>query len=181
MRRILALAACLWLVLGQGADAAKKTPSVQTLFRRAGHIVRGRVLFSGAVPLEAEGTPSAGSAMTAGDVNRWRFVFDNQPTRGSRFHSVLIKYGKRGFGRVTGRKPAFLKDKRIRPLPKMTLDDAISLLRGAGYQQPFASVTLRFPLAPSFSEPLYIFGFDTGAGPPSVGVGTTTGAVAPLG
>jgi hypothetical protein len=181
MRRILTLAACLWLVLGHSADAAdKKTPSVQALFRRAGHIVRSRVLFTGASSLEADGTPSAGSATTASEVDRWRFVFDNQRTRGSRFRSVVIKYGKGGFGSVTGRKPAFLEDNRIRPLPKMTLDDAISLLRAAGYQQPFASVTLRFPLGPPFSEPLYVFGFDTGTAPPFVGVGTKTGTVTPL-
>jgi hypothetical protein len=66
MLRILALVVCLWLVLGHSADAAgKHTPSVQSLFRRAGSIVRGRVLFTGASPLEADGVPSAGSAMTA--------------------------------------------------------------------------------------------------------------------
>jgi hypothetical protein len=63
----------------------------------------------------------------------------------------------------------------------MTLEAAIVRLRGAGYQQPFSSVKLRFPLGPSSSEPLYIFGFDTGGGPPFVGVGTNTGDVAPLG
>jgi len=182
MFRILALVACLWLVLGHSADAAgKHTPSVQSLFRRAGHIVRGRVLFTGASPLEADGEPSAGSAMTAGEVDRWRFVFDNQRTRGSRFRTVVLKYGKGGFGRVKGKLPAFLEDNRLSPLPTMTLDAAIVRLRGAGYQQPFSSVTLRFPLGPSFSEPLYIFGFETGSGPPFVVVGTSTGDVAPLG
>lgn len=181
MLRILALVACLWLVLGHSADAAgKHTPAVQSLFRRAGHIVRGRVLFTGASPLEANGVPSAGSAMTAGEVDRWRFVFDNQRTSGSRFSTVVLKYGKGGFGRVKGVLPAFLEDNRLSPLPRMTLEAAIVRLRGAGYQQPFSSVTLRFPLGPSVGEPLYIFGFDPGGGPPLVGVGTNTGDVAPL-
>ena len=182
MLRILALVACLWLVLGHSADAAgKHTPSVQSLFRRAGHIVRGRVLFTGASPLEADGEPSAGSAMTAGEVDRWRFVFDNQRTRGSRFRTRRPQV-RQGRGSVASRGvlPAFLEDNRLSPLPRMTLEAAIVRLRGAGYQQPFSSVTLRFPLGPSFSEPLYIFGFDTGGGAPFVGVGTNTGDVAPL-
>jgi hypothetical protein len=38
----------------------------------------------------------------------------------------------------------------------------------------------QIPARPAFSEPLYIFGFDTGAGLPLVGVGTRTGSVAPI-
>jgi hypothetical protein len=59
----------------------------------------------------------------------------------------------------------------------MTLDDAVARLRDAGFADPFSTVTLRFPLGPSFSEPLYIFEFEDGS---FVGVGTKRGTVAPL-
>jgi hypothetical protein len=59
----------------------------------------------------------------------------------------------------------------------MTLEDAVARLRDAGFQSPFSAVTLRFPLGPSSSEPLFIFGFADGS---SIGVGTKTGTVAPL-
>jgi hypothetical protein len=183
MCRVLVFGACLAILLGDAiagcaADAASKTvPSVQALFRRAGHIVRGRVQFTRARPLEADGWASSGSATTAAEIDRWRFVFDNQETSGSRFASAVIKYGTSGFGTVTGVRPAFLEDNRLRPLPRMTLEDAVARLRDAGFQSPFSSVTLRFPLGPSSSEPLFIFGFADGS---SIGVGTKTGTVTPL-
>jgi hypothetical protein len=139
--------------------------------------VRGRVQFLGASPLEADGSPSSGAATTAAGVDRWRFVFDNQRTPGSRFRSAILKYRRGRFGRVKGIRPAFLEDNRLSPLPDMTLDDAVARLRDAGFEDPFSTVTLRFPVGPSFSEPLYIFGFGDGS---FVGVGTKTGAVAPL-
>jgi len=183
MCRVLVFGACLAILLGdaiagRAADAASKTvPSVQALFRRAGRIVRGRVQFTRARPLEADGWASSGSATTAAEIDRWRFVFDNQGTSGSRFASAVIKYGKSGFETVTGVRPAFLEDNRLRPLPRMTLEDAVARLRDAGFQSPFSAVTLRFPLGPSSSEPLFIFGFADGS---SIGVGTRTGTVAPL-
>jgi hypothetical protein len=183
MRRFLVLSVCLWIVVGDAAighradAAARKVPPLQVLFRRAGHIVRGRVQFLGASPLEADGSPSSGAAMTAADVDRWRFVFDNQRTPGSRFRTAIVRYRKGRFGRVKGVKPTFLEDNRISPLPEMALDDAVARLRDAGFADPFSTVTLRFPLGPSFSEPLYIFEFDGGS---FVGVGTKTGTVAPL-
>jgi len=183
MCRVLVVGACLSILLGdvfvaRPADAASKTvPSVQALFRRAGHIVRGRVQFLGASPLEANGRPSSGTATTAAEVDRWRFVFDNQRTPGSRFRTAIVRYGRGRFGPVKGRRPAFLEDNRLSPLPEMMLVNAIARLREAGFQSPFSSVTLRFPLAPSSSEPLYIFGFADGS---FIGVGTKTGTVAPV-
>jgi hypothetical protein len=182
MRRLLVLSACLWILvgdvaIGHCAGAAGNVPSVAALFRRAGGIVRGRVQFLGASPLEANGRPSSGAATTAPEVDRWRFVFDNQRTPGSRFRTAIVRYKNGRFGHVTGKRPARLDDNRMSPLPEMTLDDAVARLRDAGFTQPFSTVTLRFPLGPSFSEPLFIFGFENGS---SVGVGTTTGTVAPL-
>jgi hypothetical protein len=183
MCRVLVFGACLAILLGdaiagRAADAgSKQVPSVQVLFRRAGRIVRGRVQFLGASPLEADGVPSSGTATTAADVDRWRFVFDNQRTPGSRFRTAIVRYRKGHFGPVRGHRPAFLEDNRLSPLPEMMLESAVARLRDAGFRSPFSSVTLRFPLGPSSSEPLYIFGFADGS---SIGVGTKTGTVAPL-
>jgi hypothetical protein len=184
MSRVLVFGACLSILLGDtiaghSADAAgKPVPSVQALFRRAGRIVRGRVQFLGASPLEADGFPSSGAATTAADVDRWRFVFDNQRTPGSRFRTAIVRYGRGRFGPVKGRRPAFsLDDNRLSPLPEMMLESAVARLREAGFQSPFSSVTLKFPLGPSSGEPLYIFGFADGS---SIGVGTKTGTVAPF-
>jgi hypothetical protein len=184
MCRVLVFGACLAILLGdafagRAADAASKSvPSVQALFRRAGRIVRGRVQFLGASPLEAKGRPSSGTATTAAEVDRWRFVFDNQRTPGSRFRTAIVRYGRGRFGPVKGRRPAFnLDDNSLSPLPEMMLDNAVAHLRTAGFQSPFSSVTLRFPLGPSSSEPLYIFGFADGS---FIGVGTKTGTVAPV-
>jgi hypothetical protein len=183
MSRVLVFGACLSILLGDAiaghsADAAgKPVPSVQALFRRAGRIVRGRVQFLGASPLEADGFPSSGAATTAADVDRWRFVFDNQRTPGSRFRTAIVRYGRGRFGPVKGRRPAFLEDNRLSPLPEMALAAAVARLREAGFESPFSSVTLRFPLGPPFSEPLYIFGLADGS---FIGVGTKTGTVAPV-
>jgi len=183
MCRVLVVGACLSILLGdvfvgRPADAARQTvPSVQALFRRAGRIVRGRVQFTGASPLEANGRPSSGAATSAAQVDRWRFVFDNQRTPGSRFRTAIVRYKKGRFGQVKGIRPALLEDNRISPLPEMRLDDAVARLRDAGFAQPFSTVTLRFPLGPSFSEPLFVFGFADGS---FVGVGTETGSVTPL-
>jgi hypothetical protein len=57
----------------------------------------------------------------------------------------------------------------------MRLPKAIRILRGAGYTAPFENVTLRYPLGPGFTEPLYIFGFDPSD--PFVGVGVRTGSI----
>jgi hypothetical protein len=162
------------------ATRSRRNPGVIVLFAQARRLVRKNRQLLRAIPLEAEGTPSRGEATTAADVNRWRFVFDNQSTPRSSFRSAFITYRNHRFGRPTAVRAPFLEDRRLRVLPKMILRTAIAKLRAAGYQDPFFAVTLRFPLAPAFTEPLYIFGFDTGAGPSFVGVGTRTGSVAPI-
>jgi hypothetical protein len=59
----------------------------------------------------------------------------------------------------------------------MTLAAAVAKLRKAGHKQPFANVTLRWPLGPGFNQPLYIFGFKSGK---FWAVGTKTGKVRPI-
>ena len=57
----------------------------------------------------------------------------------------------------------------------MTLSQAVARLRQAGYRKPFFNVTLRNPLGPKASNPLYIFGFANGE---FVAVNTVTKKVA---
>jgi hypothetical protein len=184
---IVALSACLAIVLAvpepaAAANRSKRTPGVLVLFAQARRFVRKNRQLSRAIPLEADGTSSKGEATTAADINRWRFVFDNQSTPKSSFRSAFITYRSHRFGRPTGVRDEFLGDRRLRVLPRMILRTAIAKLRAAGYQDPFFAVNLRFPLDPAFTEPLYIFGFNGGPRPPRlfVGVGTRTGSVAPI-
>jgi hypothetical protein len=182
---IAALSGCLAIVLAvpepaAAATASKRTPGVLVLFAQARRLVRKNRQLSRAIPLEADGTPSKGEATTAADIDRWRFVFDNPLTPRSSFQSAFIIYRSHRFGRPIGVRSAFVGDRPLRVLPKMILKRAIAKLRAAGYPDPFFAVNLRFILAPAFTEPLYIFGFHTGAGSSFVGVGTKTGSVAPI-
>jgi len=177
--RVSALSLAL-AALAAPAPAARRTPDVIKLFARARRIVRATPQLSRAIPLEADGTPARGQATTAADIDRWRFVFDNQTTPHSRFRTAFIRFRQRRFGKPRGVRPVFVEDQRLQPLPRMTLANAVARLRGAGYGAPFVAVTLRFPLGPSFTEPLYIFAFGPTVSTAFVGVGTRTGAVMPI-
>jgi hypothetical protein len=115
----------------------------------------------------------------ASGITNWRFVFDNQKTNGSKFFSAFVDYtAEDGFGKVKGVESPFLEDWRISEAPRMTLEEAVSLLRDAGYTDPFANVTLRRPiLQEGKTPPLYIFGFN---GDTYVAVDTKSGRVEPF-
>jgi hypothetical protein len=143
--------------------ARVRVPDLTVLLAGALARVRAsdRPTFAHALLLEADGrTRRAGvGTRTAQGIVRWRFVFDNQLSR-SRFATATILYGPppRRFSRVRGYREPFLEDVLIRRLPRMTLAQAVARLRRAGYRQPFFDVTLRNPLGPRVSHPLYIFG-----------------------
>jgi len=140
-----------------------------------------KATFKKAVLLEADGTTAKhGKVSTANGITKWRFVFDNQSTQGSRFASVFVVANKGHFGKVTGMRGPFLEDRRITKPPKMTLATAVKKLRAKHYSGGFYDVTLRWPLGPGFNETLYIFGFGQAAKHPYVSVGTQTGRVKPL-
>lgn len=164
-------------------------PDVTVLFARALKVARSSRAFSRAAVLEADGISRGGSCSpaecfggsattSASGVVAWRFVFQNQ-TKGSRYASATLAYGPppNGFGSLVGHVPPFVQDVVIPRAPKMTLGEAIALMRRAGYRQPFADVTLRNPLGPTRSDPLYIFG---SANNTFVGVDTRTRKVARL-
>jgi hypothetical protein len=163
----------------RGALAHEGSQDVTALFDRALAKVHAQPDFAKAVMLEADGTPAGDRAVnSASKIVRWRFVLDNQGTHGSPFASATISYRRSsGFGSVIGNPSPFLDDLPIKKAPRMTLRRAVSLLEDAGFKDGFVNVTLRDPLGPKQTPPLYIFGL---ADNNFVGVNTKTGRVAPL-
>jgi hypothetical protein len=176
------------------AASARPTavPDVTVLFGQAVNKIRNtsKPTYAKAVVFEADGitrggrcTPfgcsgGRGTTSAAGFVS-WRFVFDN-PTPRSRFKSATLTYGPppKAFGSVRGFAEPFEEDIVIPRAPKLTLTQAVALLRRAGHTKPFFNVSLRNPLGPKRSNPLYIFGF---AGNHYFAVDTVTKKVRPFG
>ena len=184
----LACAACLVAVVPLGGAAAPPelrgadSQDVTELFPQAIERIQKakNKEFKKAVMLEVQGAPNGDQlASNAEGITRWRFVFDNQKAKGSKFLSGYLDYSAQdGFAKVKGVKSPFLEDRRMKNAPTMTLEEAVTLLRGAGYADDFANVTLRRPLLQDgVTPPLYIFGFD---GNSYVAVDTRSGRVAPF-
>ena len=126
---------------------------------------------------EADGATRGGKPVSsAAGIVSWRFVFDGTP--GSKFASATLNYGPapKRFGKVVGVKQPFLEDVPIPRAPTMTLAQALTRVRRAGYRQGFSGVTLRNPLGPKKSNPLYIFSISA----KFVAVDTVTGRVSVL-
>jgi hypothetical protein len=161
------------------AGSAKPLPDVTALIGRATSRVRAtdKPQFQRDVLYEADGsTRGSKPVSSAAGIVSWRFVFRGTP--GSKFASATVTYGPapKGFGKVIGVKQPFLEDVPIPTAPKMTLVQAVTRLRAAGYRQGFNAVTLRNPLGPKRSNPLYIFAVS----PKFVAVNTVTGKVSVL-
>jgi hypothetical protein len=161
------------------AGSAKPLPDVTALIGRATSRVRAtdKPQFQRDVLYEADGSTRGGKPVSsAAGIVSWRFVFRGTP--GSKFASATLTYGPapKGFGKVVGVKQPFLEDVPIPRAPKMTLTQAVGRLRGAGYRRGFSAVTLRNPLGPKRSNPLYIFTVS----PKFVAVDTVTGKVSVL-
>jgi hypothetical protein len=154
-------------------SAANAIPDVTVLFSRGVNKIRNtkRPTFSRAVVVEADGITRGGrctpmgcsggrGTTTVSGIVSWRFVFNNQASR-TRFQSATLTYGPppKAFGNVIGYKPAFVQDVDIPRAPRMTLGQALVLLRRAGHRGVFFNVALRNPVGPKKSNPLYIFGF----------------------
>jgi hypothetical protein len=173
---LIAVAALAGAAIATASAPKAKTPDVTELFTQAVATVRAQPDFARAVVLEADGSPAhAGTVRGAGKIVNWRFVFDNS-TPGSNFMSATVSYRHGKFGRVVGHEAPFLEDVEIEQPPEMTLKRAVSLLDHAGYRDGFSAVTLRAPLGPKKTAPLYIFT----VGGSFVGVNTKTGKVKPL-
>ena len=168
-------AALLLVVLALPASAGAK--DVTKLFDRAVAKVHSKPGFEDAVMLEADGTPDGRKPVNgAAQITNWRFVFDNT-TPGSEFASVTIDWHRgEGFEAPVGHESPFLEDLRIKRAPRMTLRRAIELLGDTGTHE-FRNVTLRRPLGPERTAPLYIFGVENGR---FIAVNTKTGDVEPI-
>jgi hypothetical protein len=180
------------LAAGAPSAHASAAPDITVLFGRAVKTIQNtkRPTYAKALVFEADGITRGGSCtphgcsggtpvMNASGIIAWRFVFDNYPSK-TRFKSATMNYGPapRGFGPVKGYVPFFAEDVAIRSAPKLTLTQALGLLRAAGHREPFFNVTLRNPLGPRKSNPLYIFGL---AGQQYFAVDTKTKKVFPFG
>jgi hypothetical protein len=169
--------AVLVLTVGLVLPAQTSAKDVTKLFDTALAKVRSNPDFAAAVMLEADGTPAGNKpADGAAQITGWRFVLQN-PTRGSDFASVTINWARgEGFAKPKGFEQPFLEDVVIRRAPRMTLREAIARLGQAGTHE-FRNVTLRRPLGPERTPPLYIFGVDHGK---FIAVNTRTGDVEPI-
>jgi hypothetical protein len=157
---LIALVAAL---LAAAPAAAAAPPDVTTLFTRAVQIVHSTdpPTYSRAVMLEADGATRGGRRVSsASGIVSWQFFLDNQSTPSSPFRSVSIRYGPAParFGKVKGNRSPFLEDVAITKAPKMTLTQAVALMRRAGIRDGFFNVVLRNPLGPRATNPQYIFG-----------------------
>jgi hypothetical protein len=164
---------------GAAAGSPKPLPDVTVLIGRATSRVRAtdKPQFARDVLYEADGSTRGGKPVSsAAGIVSWRFVFLGTP--GSKFASATLTYGPapKGFGKVIGVKQPFLEDVPIPRAPTMTLAQAVARLRKAGYRQGFSAVTLRNPLGPKRSNPLYIFTVAS----KFVAVNTVTGKVSVL-
>jgi hypothetical protein len=158
---------------------AARLPDVTTLIGPATTRVRAtdRPQFRRDVLYEADGSTRAGKPVSsAAGVVEWKFVFAGTP--GSKYASAFVTYGPapKRFGKVVGGKQPFLEDVPIPKAPTMTLAQALARVRSAGYRRGFSGVTLRDPLGPKKSNPLYIFTFAASY----VAVNTVTGKVSVL-
>jgi hypothetical protein len=177
VKALLAVVDAAGLAASPVHGASAPSPDITTLIKQAVAKIRKDAQFKRAVLLEADGSPKSGAVTSAAGITRWRIDFQNQTTKGSKYRSayVIVKNGK--IGKPVGVRQAFVEDRNINVVPKMTLALAVSKLRKAGHKQAFVAVTLRYPLGPGFHEPLYIFGFRSGT---YWSVGTRTGKVKPL-
>lgn len=179
IRRAVLLSLAVTLILASGASATEsgaKPPDVTELFNKALATVRAQPEFLQAQVLEADGMPKGKDPVVSPrKIVRWRFVFQNS-TPGSSYASATLNYRDGRFGRVVGHTEPFLEDAVIKVAPKMTLAEAVARLNRAGYDEGFSSVTLRSPLGPKATPPLYIFTLPVGY----VAVNTKNGKVKTL-
>jgi hypothetical protein len=105
---------------------------------------------------EADGTPTGGQGTSSEKVKEWRFVF-NHPRPGQTNGAVFLPYRDGSFVQPTIIAYPWVGDVLITQPVRLELEEAILLKDLAGYNEPFSSVVLRWPLYPGVNEPSYIF------------------------
>jgi hypothetical protein len=120
---------------------------------------------------EAEGVASSGPTTDPNRIDRMLVVFWNPGNT-----TVIIKSTVWGeFAPPVVHHQPWLGDLVIEWPVQMDLPRANALKNAAGYTGPYTTVTLRNPLGPESSNPLFIFGSE--ASQPYIFVDTVTGQV----
>lgn len=127
--------------------------------------------FPKAVLLEAFGTSPTGRTGNFRKIKRWRFVF--RVKDGS---AVVHSTRWNRFGKVHHIPSPYLGNQDLRLPLRTELSTATRLLKRAGHRT-FVNVTVRYPVAPDFTEPYYIFELPSGA---FMRVGSKTRRVRPI-
>jgi hypothetical protein len=105
-----------------------------------------------AVQVKNIGSSTRGPAEIADDINKWTFVF----TDIDGLSIITLDYLDGRFAKSV-RVAEPWTETEILELPRsMDLSEAVSIMRRAGYQKPFDSVTLRAPVIAE-EDPSYIF------------------------
>lgn len=131
-------------------------------------------VYPNALLIEAAGIPSGGAATTADDIDRWVFVFVEDPNAATS-GTVILTYANGVFSEPQYDSSGWTGTVYERLPRELSLADAVARLRDAGYDGLFTSVTLRKPLTfPQPEEALYAFS----VGGQFVLVGAETGNVA---
>lgn len=113
--------------------------------------------YPSALLIEAWGSPSAGTATVAADIDQWRFI-SVEDVNAQEPGTVTLDYASNEFG-----EPEFVASPWVgtvyERLPRqISLAQAIEFMRNAGHTDAFAGVTLRKPLTwPQPEEALYSF------------------------
>ncbi|MBV9389192.1 MAG: hypothetical protein JOZ78_22460 [Chroococcidiopsidaceae cyanobacterium CP_BM_ER_R8_30] len=105
---------------------------------------------------EVDGVSSNGPTTDVLSIDRLRVVFRTRSGGTAIIKSTV--WGE--FGPVEYADQPWLEDIVI-PWPiQMDLAQAAELMTGAGYNTPYKTVTLRWPLYPGVKQPFYIFGLE---------------------
>ena len=138
-----------------GLGSSSGTTTNLDLMSEAETIVQ--VDYPNSLLIEANGSPSSGSANAAQDIDQWRFVFVDDIDATS-VGTVLLEYANGAFGDPQHSTQGWIGSVYERLPQDMSLSTALEKVREAGYENDFSAVTLRKPLTfPQPEEALYSF------------------------
>ena len=153
MKKFIALIVfCLFFVLSCKEEKKKEVfkGTFLEVLSKATELVK--VESPSAIFAEADATVKD-QAMTAEDFTGWKFIYWIDL-----HNSVIIEYKDSTFSNVTAMPEGIWQDWLITEPIKMTLVEAIHLMREANYDDVIKAGNVKRPLFPGSNEPYYIFG-----------------------